>query len=113
MNDSKINGAVRPSRNFMSTSGATLDLSNCDKEPIRTPGTIQPHGFLLTLSDALDVLQASENVLDLIGCSAESVIGCALDAVVGAPAAQQLAPSLSAQLGSRPSYVGTITATSG
>jgi light-regulated signal transduction histidine kinase (bacteriophytochrome) len=27
-----------------------LDLAAGDKEPIRTPGSIQPHGFLLTLS---------------------------------------------------------------
>ena len=35
-----------------------LDLSTCDQEPIRTPGSIQPHGFLLTLADDLAVLQA-------------------------------------------------------
>jgi two-component system, chemotaxis family, sensor kinase Cph1 len=97
----------------MRTSAATLDLSNCDKEPIRTPGTIQPHGFLLTLSETLDILQASENVIDLAGSSAESIVGRALDAAIGAPAAQQLAPGLSAQLGPRPSYAGTITAMNG
>ncbi|MFS2018972.1 hypothetical protein ACEN88_20625, partial [Massilia sp. CT11-108] len=39
-----------------------LDLSTCDKEPIRTPGSIQPHGFLLTLAPDLAVLQASANL---------------------------------------------------
>jgi chemotaxis family two-component system sensor kinase Cph1 len=28
-----------------------IDLSTCAREPIRTPGSIQPHGFLLTLSE--------------------------------------------------------------
>ena len=41
---------------------AQLDLSACDKEPIRTPGSIQPHGFMLTLSPALTVAQASANL---------------------------------------------------
>jgi light-regulated signal transduction histidine kinase (bacteriophytochrome) len=42
-------------------SAPVLDLSACDKEPIRTPGSIQPHGFLLALSEdhGLTVLQAS------------------------------------------------------
>ena len=26
---------------------APLDLSGCDREPIRTPGLVQPHGALL------------------------------------------------------------------
>ena len=33
-----------------------IDLSTCDREPIHMPGSIQPHGFLLTLSDNLEVL---------------------------------------------------------
>jgi len=30
----------------------TLDLSRCADEPILTTGSIQPHGFMLTLSSA-------------------------------------------------------------
>jgi light-regulated signal transduction histidine kinase (bacteriophytochrome) len=37
----------------------TIDLSNCDKEPIHMPGSIQPHGFLLALSDSFEVVQAA------------------------------------------------------
>ena len=49
-----------------------LDLSTCDKEPIRTPGSIQPHGFLLSLSDKLTVLQASDNLAQHIGQPADA-----------------------------------------
>ena len=39
------------------------DLSTCDREPIHIPGSIQPHGVLLSLDESsLAVLQASENV---------------------------------------------------
>ena len=28
-----------------------VDTTGCDQEPIRVPGSIQPHGFLLVLSE--------------------------------------------------------------
>ena len=36
-----------------------LDLSTCDREPIRTPGSIQPHGFALTLAANKVLAEAS------------------------------------------------------
>jgi light-regulated signal transduction histidine kinase (bacteriophytochrome) len=39
------------------------DLSNCDRELIQHPGSIQPHGALLVLDASSPlVLQASTNV---------------------------------------------------
>ncbi|GJE39581.1 ATP-binding protein [Methylobacterium persicinum] len=39
-----------------------VDLSVCDREPIHIVGSVQPHGFLLTLAlPDLTVVQASEN----------------------------------------------------
>ncbi|WP_246148686.1 HWE histidine kinase domain-containing protein [Skermanella pratensis] len=36
-----------------------MDLTNCDREPIGIPGSIQPHGFLVVLHpEALRILQA-------------------------------------------------------
>jgi chemotaxis family two-component system sensor kinase Cph1 len=95
------------------TPAPVLDLSNCDKEPIRTPGSIQPHGFLLTLSDDCTVLQASANLADWAGCPVEGALGRPLAAVIGDLAAQRLMPGLNGELGPRPFYVGTITATNG
>ena len=42
-----------------------VDLTDCDREPIHIPGTIQPYGVLLALAEpALTVAQVSENVGD-------------------------------------------------
>ena len=45
-----------------------VDLTNCDREPIHIPGSIQPHGVLLVMTEPeLVVMQVSENVIDHIG----------------------------------------------
>jgi chemotaxis family two-component system sensor kinase Cph1 len=91
-----------------------LDLSGCDREPIRTPGSIQPHGFMLTLSAAGQVLQASANLARWTGVDAEAACGQPLAQVLGADAAARLLPALSADtLGNRPVYLSTVTAGNG
>src|SRR5438094_413889 len=94
-------------------SAPVLDLSTCDKEPIRTPGSIQPHGFLLGLSDDLAVLQASANLGDWTGCAVERALGRPLAEVIGNAAADRLVPELAREFGQRPYYVGTVTAENG
>jgi len=90
-----------------------LDLSTCDKEPIHTPGSIQPHGFLLTLSDGLEVLQASANLGDWTGHGAGQAVGRPLAKVIGEEAVLRLAPELAANAGNRPYYVGAVTLENG
>jgi light-regulated signal transduction histidine kinase (bacteriophytochrome) len=91
-----------------------FDLSACDKEPIRTPGSIQPHGFVLTLSAQLDVLQASANLEAWTGVAAQGALGQPLAHVTGAAAHARLAPGLLAPaLGARPFYLGTVTIANG
>ncbi|MFC5462024.1 ATP-binding protein [Massilia niabensis] len=93
---------------------APLDLSSCDSEPIRTPGSIQPHGFLLTLSNEARVLQASANLARWVGIDAGAAIGGALADVVGSAAAQRLdAEVSSSKLGNRPLYIDTVTSANG
>ncbi|MBW4554587.1 MAG: GAF domain-containing protein [Trichormus sp. ATA11-4-KO1] len=63
----------------MSTNDTTIpfqvDLSNCNKEPIHIPGSIQPHGVLLALKEAdLTILQISNNTFDLIGLKPEDLV---------------------------------------
>ena len=73
----------------------TLDLSRCADEPIRTPGSIQPHGFMLTLSPtALVVQQASSNLESWIGIPAQQAIGRPLAQVVGETAAARIAAEI-------------------
>ena len=91
-----------------------LDLSSCDKEPIRTPGSIQPHGFLLTLSAQLTVLQASANLSRWLGVDAGAAIERPLAEVIGEAASARLAAGLaSGKLGNRPFYLGTVMAGNG
>ncbi|MBE9004291.1 GAF domain-containing protein [Fortiea sp. LEGE XX443] len=45
-----------------------VDLTNCDKEPIHIPGSIQPHGIILALQEPeLTIVQISCNTLDILG----------------------------------------------
>ncbi|WP_132250490.1 ATP-binding protein [Methylobacterium segetis] len=54
-----------------------LDLTACDREPIHIVGSVQPHGFLLTLEAAsLAIVQASANA------PAAATVGASLDAVL-------------------------------
>jgi chemotaxis family two-component system sensor kinase Cph1 len=59
-------------------------LAACADEPIRTPGSVQPHGVLLIV-DAVtfEIEAASANSLELIGIAAESLLGRALLDVIG------------------------------
>jgi chemotaxis family two-component system sensor kinase Cph1 len=68
-----------------------VSITNCDVEPVNTPGCIQSHGMLLVLHpDDLIVTQVSENCARWTGCGAGDVLGQALAQVVGATAAQRI-----------------------
>jgi len=93
---------------------ANLDLSRCADEPIRTPGSIQPHGFMLTLSHALVVQQASANLEAWVGMPAREALGLPLAGVIGEAAATRLEPEFAAgRIGSRPTYLGIVTTGNG
>lgn len=96
------------------SSNTALDLSSCAREPIRTPGSIQPHGFLLTLATDGTVLQASANLADHVGIAAESGINRPLADILGTVPAERLLPLLAnGTLVNRPAYLGTVTAPNG
>ena len=44
-----------------------VDLTNCDREPIHIPGSVQPYGFLLGLQSDFTICIASENTADYLG----------------------------------------------
>lgn len=53
----------------------TVNLSNCDREPIHIPGSIQPQGVLLLLKKPeLEIIQVSQNTTDLLGISPEDLL---------------------------------------
>lgn len=58
-----------------------VDLTNCDREPIHTPGAIQPIGFLLALTADWNIARASANLQEHLGEQAADVIGRPLAAI--------------------------------
>ncbi len=65
------------------TQFATVDLTNCDREPIHIPGAVQPHGVILVLAEpALTILQVSANSADHFGLPAESLVCQPLSALL-------------------------------
>jgi light-regulated signal transduction histidine kinase (bacteriophytochrome)/CheY-like chemotaxis protein len=68
----------------MMTSPEGVTLTNCDREPIHIPGSIQPHGCLLAFDAELrSVERHSANAAVLLGREADSLMGASLDTLVG------------------------------
>ncbi len=66
-------------------------ITQCDTEPVHTPGCIQSHGVLIVLRLAdLTIVQASENTLQFLGRSPAQLLGCSVEQVVGASNVQFL-----------------------
>jgi light-regulated signal transduction histidine kinase (bacteriophytochrome) len=56
-----------------------ITLTNCDREPIHIPGSIQPYGFLLCLDEhSHQVAYASENTQALLGLDPTELVGTGL-----------------------------------
>ena len=54
----------------------TVDLTNCDREPIHIPGSIQPHGCVLVCDVNLSVVRRhSVNAAEMLGLSVSSLNG--------------------------------------
>ena len=76
-------------------SASTLDLSACDREPIRTPGSIQPHGVLLAVGyDDFVIRHASANSDPILGISADLLVTRPLSSLIGSAQADRLREAL-------------------
>jgi light-regulated signal transduction histidine kinase (bacteriophytochrome) len=51
-----------------------VNLTNCDREPIHIPGSVQPFGFLLALLSDYSICMASENVGDFLGTEVSALL---------------------------------------
>ncbi|MCZ2828655.1 SpoIIE family protein phosphatase [Modestobacter sp. VKM Ac-2986] len=77
--------------------GETVDLTNCEREPIHVPGSIQPRGVLLAVSEPdMVVRQVSRNLADVVGVAWDDALGRPLGEVVGVGPADAIARSASA-----------------
>lgn len=68
-----------------------VDLTNCDREPIHTPGSIQPHGAMLICNPATGIIShASANAASFLGVKDAVIIGKTLGGAIGETAAHDL-----------------------
>jgi light-regulated signal transduction histidine kinase (bacteriophytochrome) len=66
-----------------SSSPRTPLPQHCEDEPIRIPGSVQRHGFLLLLdSDDRYVVAASDNAQEFLGIPLKLVLGTAIDTLL-------------------------------
>lgn len=55
-------------------------LTNCDREPIHIPGSIQPHGYLLAIKPTTgQIVAASENCAGFTNAPVEDILGTVLE----------------------------------
>ncbi|QDM15421.1 HWE histidine kinase domain-containing protein [Tardiphaga sp. vice278] len=55
---------------------ASVDVTNCDREPIHIPGAILPHGAMLVLdADTLEIIQAAGDTSRLLGVPLGELLG--------------------------------------
>ncbi|MET0554231.1 MAG: ATP-binding protein [Vicinamibacteria bacterium] len=75
----------------------TVDLSNCDREPIHIPGAVQPHGVLLACrGPAFTIGQASENAHSLLGKPFQELLGAPISRALSAESCALLAEAAAA-----------------
>ena len=72
-----------------------VDLTNCDREPIHILGTIQPIGFLVSVTTDWLISRVSENVADFIGKSPDDLLGKPLAELFPAKALHDLRNAVS------------------
>ena len=68
----------------------TVDLSNCDREPIHQLGGVQPIGFLLSISADWIITHASENASEFLGRGLNEMLGVLLRDIIDTEALHAL-----------------------
>jgi len=63
---------------------SNVTLTNCDREQIHIPGSIQPHGMLFVLKEPdLSIVAASKNTEEFLGVKSEDLPGKLLSYLIG------------------------------
>ncbi len=89
-----------------------VTLTNCDSEPVQTPGCVQAHGAILVLRQSdLTILQASENTAELLGHAPGDLASKPVGVAIGTVAQARLGEFLANEPTDRnPLYVVTLPA---
>ncbi len=88
----------------------SVDLTNCDREPIHIPGSIQPHGVLFALTEPdLTIVQSSANTAAFLGREPQELLGQPLSVLLGDEQVAYLRETLaSEQVDENPLYTLTL-----
>jgi light-regulated signal transduction histidine kinase (bacteriophytochrome)/CheY-like chemotaxis protein len=71
---------------LQATASVTVDLTNCDREPIHMLGMIQPDGFLIAVSSDWEITHVSANTPHWIGRAVDEILGLSLRAIISVEA---------------------------
>lgn len=87
-----------------------IDLTNCDREPIHIPGSIQPHGMLFVLAEAdFTIIQVSANTFAFLSRHPHEFLGQPLSVLIEPEQLACLRDSLAnEQVDENPLYVFTL-----
>lgn len=81
-----LSNTYGPTLDTFLDSSESVNLSNCDREPIHRPGAIQPHGLLLVLVEPdLHICQISDNAQAIIAIAPEDLLDRPLSDFIEAP----------------------------
>ncbi len=73
----------------------TVDLTNCDREPIHIPGSIQAHGCMLVCdADVVTVRRHSANASAFLGLQEFELVGRKLETLLGGPVVHEMRNAL-------------------
>ncbi|HBB34853.1 MAG TPA: histidine kinase [Cyanobacteria bacterium UBA8803] len=73
----------------------TVDLTNCDKEPIHIPGLIQAHGLIFVCQEPqLKILQVSNNTIQVLGIHPQEILGQELKKIIDSELIHQIKEKL-------------------
>jgi two-component system, chemotaxis family, sensor kinase Cph1 len=62
--------------------GELWDLTNCDREPIHIPGSIQPHGCLIAIDKSSNIAILSANVESVLGLDSSAILTKPLSSII-------------------------------
>lgn len=84
-----------------------VDLGSCDREPIHTPGFIQPHGLLLVVDQSTDVVMQAAGDAGTFVSVTGSLLGKTVQEVLGS-SLSGLMKRAETELVREPTYLGTV-----
>ncbi|MFJ5370582.1 GAF domain-containing protein, partial [Bosea sp. CER48] len=73
----------------------TVDLTNCDREPIHIPGSVQPHGCMIVCdAEVVTIRRHSANANAFLGLKEFELVGRKLEDVLGGPVVHEMRNAL-------------------